>query len=190
MKKYSIKEGQHASRPYVLPRPRIGRSIRSAWRVRLGEGTTYSLDRNADQWNKLCGETFSPIHRSENAIMLAWRCVDGVHQVTPYYNVNLDIWMPERHPDKYDEWPVIDVKPGQDIWYGIHTERSRVAVTIATGDQVFTQRIIHPGTGCFQYEVSFWFGGSEAAPQRMEILKERLTLTKWKPNGALVVPTK
>ncbi len=190
MKKYTVKKGQHAARPLVLPRPRVGRSIRSAWRVRLGEGTSYTLARNADQWNKLAGETFNPINRSENAIMLAWRCVDGLHQVTPYYNVKGAIWMPERHPAKYPDWPVIEVKPGHDIYYGIHADGARVTVTIVYADQVFTHRVAHPGTGCFQYEVSFWFGGSEPAPQTMSIGKERLEVTKWDRNGGLIIPTK
>lgn len=185
---YTIKENEKIARPFVLPRPRVGRSFRSAWRIRLGEGTDYVLNRNVDQWNKLCGETFNPIDRSENAILLGWRHVNGIHQITPYYNVKGEIWMPERRPAKYsDNWPVIKVEQDQDIFYGIYANRGRVIVTIGYVGKVFTHRIVHSGTGCFQYEVNFYFGGQEPAPQLMQINKERLSLTKWEQNGTLII---
>lgn len=188
MKKYTVQEGKQASRPLVWPLPRFGRPI-ALWRLQLGNGWSYQLPRNRTQWVKLCGETFNPIRRDKNAIMLAARhTVEGGREITPYYNINgLDYYPESRDvpPELARTWPVLKVDTYTDILYGFTEDDDIVTVTIIYKGETTVHRMVHDGIGCLRFEVGFFFGGSEPAVTDIDVLKERQTIIEYDESGVI-----
>lgn len=182
MKEYTVKAGQQAARPLVFGVD-SGRNPFAGWRMSLGKGWDYVLESNEDQWLKLCGETFNPVNRDKNAVMLAARRAPGEDwvELSPYYNVDGEQFYYENQ-DYPADWPVvrIPISEKRDFFYSYRTEKVRVTATIMLSDgSRYLHRFVHKGIGCFQSEVNFYFGGSIPAPQDISLWKEKLDVLEW-----------
>lgn len=188
MKTYTVKAGQQAARPLVIAGDIFNRNPENGWEVRLIDGWDYELANN--QWVKLCGDTFNPVKRDKNTILLAARNhpKKGL-QITPYYNIDGKIYTAD-HPDTPDEmkkdWPVIQVQTGKRIQFGYKCEGARVTASILYDGQRVVHKIAHPGVGCIQSEVNFYFGGSLPAPNDIRIDKTRLLKLIWGPDNGIL----
>lgn len=173
MRTYTVQPGKKAARPLVSPFPRFG-LIAGAWRVQLLDGWDYTLPRNRSQWVKLCGETFNPIDRDRNAVMLAARHYNGRLEVTPYLNIQGSAFFPESPGNILGEWPVVEVETGKDIFFYYDGIAGIAHTHIDYEGEVYELNARHPGMCRIRYEVNFYFGGSEPAPKQVSIRKERI----------------
>jgi len=189
MKKYTVQPGKFSARP-LLFRMDLGRNPSGAWKIQLLDGWDYELPTNQSQWLKLCGETYNPVNRDKNAVMLAARYYQGKIQIAPYYNINgarLGADGPDTPDAMKPEWPIIEVKPKRDIFFGYKAEGARVTTTVIASGERRLHRITHPGVGCTQYEVNFYAGGSVPAVQEISVTKGRLQVLQFGDDGGLLV---
>ena len=168
MTKYIVKKGKHFSSPIVSLIPKkIGKIV---WKIQLGDGIEYSLEKNRRQWNKLAGITFDPIKRNRDSILLAWRYVNGKHELCPYFNVDSKNIMPETD----SSIPIWEINSSKPVFLNINLDKGIVKMRLDQDNQVFTYRYVHRRTKCISFEVGFYFGGSEAAPNDISVYKKRL----------------
>lgn len=173
MRTYTVAAGKQAARPLVSPFPRFGLRT-GAWNVQLSDGWDYELPANASQWVKLCGDTFNPIDRDKNAVMLAARHFRGRLEVTPYLNIQGERLFPESPGAYRGEWPVVEVEAGRDIFFYYDVVAGKAHAHIDYEGEVYELEIPHPGACRVRFEVNFYFGGSEPAPKQVSIRKKRI----------------
>lgn len=191
MKEYVVQPGKFAARPLVV-RLDWGRRPSGAWRLQLGKGWDYKLPSNQSQWLKGCGDTFNPVKRNQNAVMLGIRHDgEGIVQAAPYYNVagaELGADGPDTPDELKPDWPVLEINPFEDFFFAYRTEGARVTCTLIQGEQRLLHRFAHTGIGCLQSEVNFYAGGSVPAVQEISLWKERLWWLNWGEDGGYVLP--
>lgn len=186
MKEYIVNKGKHAARPLIL-KPEFGKLPSAAWKVQLGKGWDYELPRNRLQWVKICGHTFNPVNRNKNSVMLAARRNKDKIELAPYYNINGESWYKGGGSDAPKEvqvtWPVVEIDLGSKevITFFYFAQKGKIYSGIITDNEMKEKghKILHPGIGCIQYEVNFWFGGSEKAPQDVSIFKQKTKVPHW-----------
>jgi hypothetical protein len=115
MRKFSIKKGQHFSKPRIWQLTRFDSVVAEAM---FTSKSAYDCN-DMHQWNKLCGISYS-LDPSYNSAMIAWRYKDGLFELTPYLNFK-------------GRWHV----PEQSYKLGVNTP-VKMSITVCNGVSYFT----------------------------------------------------
>lgn len=167
---YTCQPGQFAARPPVL-NIRQGVSPAGEWEVVLLEGWEYELPENQSQWLKLCGDSFRFIPSNKDAVMLAARHLNGVIEVSPYYNENSAQLYYETSPAG---WPKVEVWPGQVIGFRYYVVPGAVVTEIDYDGVQYLHSVNHSGITNHVREINFYAGGSVPPVAEISLKKRRV----------------
>lgn len=158
--KVTIKENNHSSTPLFTKV--YYKNCKFSGKAYFTENSKYYLSNNSLQWNKLTGFKLDYNTVPNNAGMVAWRYIpsDTIFEVAPYFNKNGIVF-----PDTNE---ILRVKVNEQFDFFCQLQGKNATIRISK-DSTIIEKQLTLINALFFTRVSVWFGGSEKAPNDIEL---------------------
>jgi hypothetical protein len=127
-----------------------------AWKATFTPESTYNVDVDQTDWNKLCGVKWNYFQPRENAIMCGWRynIEQQLFELTAYYHKNKSV--------DTSVTPLIAVPIGKEVTIQLNFKPETKSVEFVTFVDENDKRIVRLDWDLFDdgYYINSWFGGN------------------------------